>query len=134
MAMAMVAVYSFSVLLARFGGLRDIEFLVQCLQRVYGGSETWLRSGGTLFSLQKLHDKGRISGKDYHELSQGYLFLRTIEHRLQLRRGQQVIAAIRCRARYSYVLLTIAPTFWSQRVMKLRSRDSTMPNSLATLR
>jgi glutamate-ammonia-ligase adenylyltransferase len=72
------------------GGIRDIEFLVQCLQRVYGGSETWLRSGGTLFSLQKLHDKGHISGKDFHELSQGYLALRTIEHRLQLRRGQQV--------------------------------------------
>jgi len=72
------------------GGIRDIEFLVQCLQRVYGGTETWLRSGGTLFSLQKLHDKGHISGKDFHELSQGYLFLRTIEHRLQLRRGQQV--------------------------------------------
>jgi glutamine synthetase adenylyltransferase len=29
------------------GGIRDIEFLVQCLQRVYGGSEPWLRSGGT---------------------------------------------------------------------------------------
>src|SRR6185312_13687082 len=27
------------------GGIRDIEFLVQCLQRVYGGSEPWLRSG-----------------------------------------------------------------------------------------
>jgi len=74
------------------GGIRDIEFLVQCLQRVYGGTETWLRSGGTLFSLQKLHDKGHISGKDFHELSQGYLFLRTVEHRLQLRRGQQVHA------------------------------------------
>jgi len=72
------------------GGIRDIEFLVQCLQRVYGGSETWLRSGGTLFSLQKLHDKGHISGKDFHELSQAYLSLRTIEHRLQLRRGRQV--------------------------------------------
>ena len=71
------------------GGIRDIEFLVQCLQRVYGGTETWLRSGGTLFSLQKLHDKGHISGKDFHELSQGYAFLRKVEHRLQLRRGQQ---------------------------------------------
>jgi glutamate-ammonia-ligase adenylyltransferase len=72
------------------GGIRDIEFLVQCLQRVYGGAESWLRSGGTLFSLQKLHDKGHISGKDYQELTQGYEFLRAIEHRLQLRRGQQV--------------------------------------------
>ena len=71
------------------GGIRDIEFLVQCLQRVYGGEEEWLRSGGTLFSLQKLHDKSHISGKDFHELTQAYEFLRRLEHRLQLRRGQQ---------------------------------------------
>ena len=72
------------------GGIRDIEFLVQCLQRVYGGAEPWLRSGGTLFSLQKLHDKRHISGHDFHELNAAYSFLRHIEHRLQLRRGQQV--------------------------------------------
>jgi glutamate-ammonia-ligase adenylyltransferase len=72
------------------GGIRDIEFLVQCLQRVYGGAEPWLRSGGTLFSLQKLHDKGHLSGKDFHELTVAYEFLRRVEHRLQLQRGQQV--------------------------------------------
>jgi len=72
------------------GGIRDIEFLVQCLQRVYGGSEPWLRSGGTLFSLHKLHDKQHINGRDFHELTSAYAFLRHLEHRLQLRRGQQV--------------------------------------------
>jgi glutamate-ammonia-ligase adenylyltransferase len=72
------------------GGIRDIEFLVQCLQRVYGGKERWLRSGGTMFSLQKLHDKNHISGRDFHELTSAYEFLRTVEHRLQLRVGQQV--------------------------------------------
>jgi len=72
------------------GGIRDIEFLVQCLQRVYGGSEPWLRSGGTLFSLHKLHDKQHISGRDFHELTSAYTFLRHLEHRLQLRRGQQL--------------------------------------------
>jgi len=72
------------------GGIRDIEFLVQCLQRVYGGSEPWLRSGGTLFSLQKLHDKRHIGGHDFHELNSAYTFLRHLEHRLQLQRGQQV--------------------------------------------
>ena len=71
------------------GGIRDIEFLVQCLQRVYGGNEPWLRSGGTLFSLQKLHDKNHISGKDFHQLTSAYELLRKIEHRLQLRHGQQ---------------------------------------------
>jgi glutamate-ammonia-ligase adenylyltransferase len=72
------------------GGIRDIEFLVQCLQRVYGGAEPWLHSRGTLFSLQKLHDKGHLSGKDFHDLSQAYEFLRRVEHRLQLQRGQQI--------------------------------------------
>ncbi len=71
------------------GGIRDIEFLVQCLQRVYGGRDPWLRSGGTLFSLQKLHDKGHMTGKEFHDLSSAYEFLRHTEHRLQLRNGQQ---------------------------------------------
>ena len=71
------------------GGIRDIEFLVQCLQRVYGGAEPWLRSGGTLFSLHKLHDKGHISGKEFHDLTSAYEFLRHLEHRLQLREGRQ---------------------------------------------
>jgi glutamate-ammonia-ligase adenylyltransferase len=72
------------------GGIRDIEFLAQCLQRVYGGEERWLRSSGTLFSLQKLHDKGHLSGGDFHELAAAYRLLRKVEHRLQLQRGQQV--------------------------------------------
>ena len=71
------------------GGIRDIEFLVQCLQRVYGGSESWLRSRGTMFALQKLHDKEHIGGKDFHDLTSAYEFLRNVEHRLQLLRGQQ---------------------------------------------
>jgi [glutamine synthetase] adenylyltransferase / [glutamine synthetase]-adenylyl-L-tyrosine phosphorylase len=72
------------------GGIRDIEFLVQCLQRVYGGEEPWLRACGTLFSLRKLNDKGRLNAADFHQLSLAYEFLRAIEHRLQLQRGQQL--------------------------------------------
>ena len=45
--------------------------------------------GGTLFSLQKLHDKRHISGKEFHDLTSAYEFLRHLEHRLQLRQGQQ---------------------------------------------
>jgi [glutamine synthetase] adenylyltransferase / [glutamine synthetase]-adenylyl-L-tyrosine phosphorylase len=71
------------------GGIRDIEFLVQCLQRVYGGSESWLRSRGTMFALQKLYDKEHIGSKDFYNLTNAYEFLRTLEHRLQLQHGQQ---------------------------------------------
>ena len=72
------------------GGIRDVEFLVQCLQRVYGGAEPWLRSRGTLFALQKLHDKRHISGHEFHELTSSYEFLRHLEHRLQLQQGRQI--------------------------------------------
>jgi glutamate-ammonia-ligase adenylyltransferase len=71
------------------GGIRDIEFLVQCLQRVHGGAEPWLRSAGTMSCLQKLCDKQHLSSAEFGELSSAYELLRHLEHRLQLRYGQQ---------------------------------------------
>lgn len=43
------------------GGIRDIEFLVQCLQRVHGGRAMWLRNSGTLLALNRLRDKDLLS-------------------------------------------------------------------------
>ncbi len=71
------------------GGIRDIEFLSQCLQRLYGGSDPWVRAGGTLHGLRKLNDKGLISDRDYAGLTGSYEFLRRLEHRIQLDLGQQ---------------------------------------------
>jgi glutamate-ammonia-ligase adenylyltransferase len=71
------------------GGLREIEFAVQCLQRVHGGVEPWLRASGTLFALQKLHDKGHIADAEFGELGAAYGLLRAIEHRLQCSQGAQ---------------------------------------------
>lgn len=71
------------------GGIRDIEFLTQCLQRLHGGRDPWVRSGGTLFALRKLNDKGWLSDRDYAALTSAYEFLRKVEHRIQLEMGQQ---------------------------------------------
>jgi glutamate-ammonia-ligase adenylyltransferase len=71
------------------GGIRDIEFLVQCLQRLYGGQDPWVRSGGTLFALRKLNDKGWLSDQDYARLTNSYEFLRKVEHCVQLELGRQ---------------------------------------------
>jgi glutamate-ammonia-ligase adenylyltransferase len=71
------------------GGIRDIEFLTQCLQRLHGGSEPWVRSGSTLQGLRKLNDKGLLSDREYAALTSSYEFLRKLEHRLQLDIGQQ---------------------------------------------
>jgi glutamate-ammonia-ligase adenylyltransferase len=75
------------------GGIRDIEFVAQCLQRIYGGRDSWVSgrgAGTTLVALQHLHDKGYLSQRDFYRLSSAYEFLRKVEHRLQLRDGLQM--------------------------------------------
>jgi len=71
------------------GGIRDIEFLVQCLQRLYGGQEPWVRHGGTMLALARLQDKGFLSGAEYGRLASAYQFLRHLEHRLQFAGDRQ---------------------------------------------
>ncbi len=66
------------------GGIRDIEVLVQCLQRLHGGREAWVRHGGTLLALFRLRDKGLLSGPEYAQLANAYQSFRRIEHRLQM--------------------------------------------------
>ncbi len=76
------------VKLAR-GGIRDIEFLVQCLQRLHGGREPWVRHAGTMLALIRLADKNLISSAEYARLANAYQFLRHVEHRLQFFEDRQ---------------------------------------------
>lgn len=71
------------------GGIRDIEFLVQCLQRVHGGRAAWLRNSSTLLALVRLRDKDLLSDSEYSRLASAYQFLRHLEHRLQFDQDRQ---------------------------------------------
>jgi len=66
------------------GGIRDIEFLVQCLQRLHGGHDSWIQHRGTLLALRRLRDKEFLSDSEYSRLAAAYEFLRHLEHRLQV--------------------------------------------------
>ncbi len=68
------------------GGLRDVEFSVQLLQLVHGRSDVMLRSSTTLVALEALATWGYVGRADASALADAYRFLRTLEHRLQLRR------------------------------------------------
>jgi glutamate-ammonia-ligase adenylyltransferase len=71
------------------GGIRDIEFLVQCLQRLHGGREQWVRHGGTMLGMFRLRDKGLLSAGEYSRLAAAYRFFRYLEHRLQMDEDRQ---------------------------------------------
>src|SRR5260370_24132100 len=64
------------------GGIRDVEFLVQCLQRLHRGRVPWVRHAATMLALSRLNDKDLLSGAEYSRLASAYQFLRNIEHRL----------------------------------------------------
>ncbi len=66
------------------GGIRDIEFPVQLMQLLAGGRHPSVRTGNTLEALGKLAAIGLISGDERATMHESYLFLRTVEHRLQL--------------------------------------------------
>jgi [glutamine synthetase] adenylyltransferase / [glutamine synthetase]-adenylyl-L-tyrosine phosphorylase len=71
------------------GGLRDIEFAVQLLQLVHGRVDDTVRSGTTLTALAALAAGGYVGRKDAELLRDNYVWLRTLEHRLQLRKMQR---------------------------------------------
>ncbi len=66
------------------GGLRDIEFAVQLLQLVHGRSDPDVRQANTWHALAALTHGGYVGRDDGARLTEGYGFLRTLEHRLQL--------------------------------------------------
>lgn len=66
-----------------YGGIREIEFFTHALQLLYVGREPLLRERSTLRALYRLFQKNLIGSKDLSALSDNYVFLRTLEHRLQ---------------------------------------------------
>jgi glutamate-ammonia-ligase adenylyltransferase len=71
------------------GGIRDIEFAVQLLQLVHGRHDPRIRSATTLVALAQLAAGGYVERRDVGRLGDAYVFLRTVEHRLQLRDEHQ---------------------------------------------
>ena len=71
------------------GGIREIEFIAQALQLAHGGNDDWLRAPHTLISLGRLADRQLITETEHTRLSDAYVFLRLLEHRLQMEQGLQ---------------------------------------------
>ncbi|MBF0399520.1 MAG: bifunctional [glutamate--ammonia ligase]-adenylyl-L-tyrosine phosphorylase/[glutamate--ammonia-ligase] adenylyltransferase [Magnetococcales bacterium] len=73
-----------------YGGIREIEFFVQSQQLIYGGKNGSVRHRETLVTLEALCAAGLLAEETSRFLAQAYQFLRTLEHRLQLKHDQQM--------------------------------------------
>jgi glutamate-ammonia-ligase adenylyltransferase len=80
---AEIAVAGHNIKLGR-GGIREIEFFAQTQQLILGGRDPSLRSRETLPALDALAARGLVAKSAATELKAAYLFLRRLEHRLQM--------------------------------------------------
>src|SRR5262249_30205029 len=71
------------------GGIREIEFIGQALQLIRAGREPPLQCRPILITLARLAERGYLPAVARDELSAAYMFLRNVEHRLQMVADQQ---------------------------------------------
>lgn len=73
-----------------YGGIREIEFIAQMFQLIYGGKDSSLRIRSTFQALKQLEEQGLLDTDCIEKLTDAYLFLRKAENGLQLREDQQI--------------------------------------------
>lgn len=71
------------------GGIREIEFLAQMFQLMRGGTDPRFRIIPTLEVLDLIRQRGILPANEIAELQSAYVFLRRLEHRLQVWDDQQ---------------------------------------------
>jgi len=71
------------------GGIREVEFFVQTQQLIFGGRRPQMRGSRTLDMLRQLRADNWVTAEAEEDLSKAYLFLRRIEHRLQMVADEQ---------------------------------------------
>ncbi|MFO1101532.1 MAG: bifunctional [glutamine synthetase] adenylyltransferase/[glutamine synthetase]-adenylyl-L-tyrosine phosphorylase [Methylocystis sp.] len=83
-----IAVAGHNIKLGR-GGIREIEFFVQTQQLITGGRDRRLRGRETLAMLDQLVESGWVAPQARDDLREAYLFLRDVEHRIQMIADEQ---------------------------------------------
>ncbi len=72
-----------------FGGIREVEFIIQAYQLLLGGRDKSLRVRDSLGAMKILCEKNILTKEDHHRLRQAYIFLRNLENRVQITFGLQ---------------------------------------------
>ena len=72
------------------GGIREIEFFTTAFQLLYGGREPRLKERNTLKALHNLKELKLVPPEDVDRLREAYIFLRTVENRLQMADERQL--------------------------------------------
>ena len=103
------------------GGIREIEFIVQSMQLVRGGSDRRLQNPALLDVLPLLAGSKLVSEQDIAELTAAYLELRKAENALQMIRDQQTHTLPQDSLDRARVALSMGFSDWAATAARLES-------------
>ena len=67
-----------------FGGIREIELIIQVLQVSFGAKIPRICERNTLKALRAMQEQSILSEEEHEKLSTAYIFLRDVENKLQM--------------------------------------------------
>jgi glutamate-ammonia-ligase adenylyltransferase len=72
------------------GGIRDVEFMVQGLQLLFSGEKELTIQGNTMLAIESMVEADILPYESAKIIKQDYIFLRRIEHYLQILEDRQI--------------------------------------------
>lgn len=95
------------------GGIREIEFIVQSLQLIRGGRDLRLQTSRIHPALDELAEIGALEADTIASLKSCYLFLRNLEHRLQMLADEQTHVLPKDDGRRARLALAMGEADWN---------------------
>ena len=115
------------------GGIREIEFIVQSLQLIRGGTERRLQSSSLLQTLPLLGGARLLPSAVTAELAAAYEFLRRLENRLQMYQDQQTHALPTEALARERIALSMDCSGWDELLVALESHRARVAAHFAAL-
>jgi glutamate-ammonia-ligase adenylyltransferase len=103
------------------GGIREIEFVANALQLVWGGKHYRLRTPNTLEAISALESLGHFTPELAEGLTKAYTHLRSIENAIQIRGNQHTHIISNDENAQTNLLLLLGEDSWDTFVAKLNS-------------
>lgn len=114
------------------GGIREIEFFTQFQQLLWGGKDKKVRSRQTVQGLLQLTEAGWVKPEISSHLIKDYIFLRTLEHRLQMVQDEQTQILPEKKEDYEFIaqLMNLSGNELTSKIENVREFVSASFNSL----
>lgn len=103
------------------GGIREVEFIANALQLVWGGKHSALQTPNTLKALAALEQNELLSSEAVQELSDAYRYLRRVENALQILANQQTHSIPQSEQNQQALLALLKIDSWSALVEQINA-------------